>query len=259
LRAEGTLMGLVSSIEFQSSGGADRKPSQGSPDLASALRVLASQGWFSQRSKATRDRLSDIGRLRKFAGRDLICQAGGPPVGLFGLVSGTVSISLPRGDGERYTVKRSDAGFWSGNFPPLSYGLRFACLHTVSPTVMVHLSHHDLTRLVREDPRLYADLFELSTETLQTAFRLISNLTIASADKRLADRLLLELETRGDSDGWIPAPQTERAELINVSLPTVQRVLRRFHQDGLVVSGYGRIRVIDRPALAKLCLAPGYP
>lgn len=40
-------------------------------------------------------------------------------------------------------------------------------------------------------------------ENVGLALRLVSNLAIASSDKRLADRLIMEADSRGNGDGWI--------------------------------------------------------
>ena len=68
---------------------------QASPDLHSALRILEVQGWFAERSKATRTRLSAIAKLRNFVKDERIYLAGDPPNGVFGLVSGSLNVSLP--------------------------------------------------------------------------------------------------------------------------------------------------------------------
>lgn len=93
----------------------------------------------------------------------------------------------------------------------------------------------------------------MTYENFKTAFRIISNLAIASTEKRLADRLIIEVETRGDADGWIPLSQPELAKLIAVSVPTLQRIIRRFVGLGLVKSSYARVQVMDRAALARIC------
>jgi hypothetical protein len=46
------------------------------------------------------------------------------------------------------------------------------------------------------------------------------------------------------------------AKLLAVSLPTLQRVMRRFVNAGVLISKYARIRVIDRSALERLCIDP---
>jgi CRP/FNR family transcriptional regulator, cyclic AMP receptor protein len=118
---------------------------------------------------------------------------------------------------------------------------------------MVQLPAKDLARLLRDDPHLYADFYALTYENFRTAFRIIVNLAIASTDKRVADRLLLEVEGRGDAEGWISLSQPELAKLVAVSLPTLQRVMRRFASAGLVTIGYARIQVMDCDALLRLC------
>jgi CRP-like cAMP-binding protein len=130
-------------------------------------------------------------------------------------------------------------------------------VHAAEPTLTVHLSAQDLARLVREDPRLYADFYSLTYENYALALRIISNLAIASTDKRLADRLLHEVKARGDADGWITVSQPELAKLLAVSLPTLQRIMRRMVKDGVLRTSYGRICVLDHDALAKICSNPG--
>jgi CRP/FNR family transcriptional regulator, cyclic AMP receptor protein len=118
---------------------------------------------------------------------------------------------------------------------------------------MVELPSPQLRKLVRSDPRLYADFYALTYENFRTALQVIANLAIGSAEKRVADRLVLEVETRGDGDGWISLSQPELAKLLAISLPTLQRVMRPFAHDGLVKKGYARLQVIDREALARMC------
>jgi CRP-like cAMP-binding protein len=222
-------------------------------DLASALDVLAAHGWFSQRSRATRARLSAIAKLRTFAKDEMLYLAGDAPNGVFGLVSGSLNISFPRADGEDYTLHRAGAGFWLGDLALFSAGVRLVSVRAAEPSLMVHLPVHDLASLLNEDPSLYADFYALTYENFKTAFRIISNLAIASTEKRLADRLLMESETRGDAEGWIPLSQPELAKLLAVSVPTLQRIMRRFVNAGLVRNKYARIQVMDRDALRRLC------
>ena len=221
--------------------------------LAQALQVVGEQGWFSQRSPETRKRLARIAKLRHFAKDDLVFLAGDPPNGMFGLVSGSFNISIPRADGEDYTVHRAATGFWIGDLALFAEGARLVSIRAAEPTVMVHLPPQELRGLVTRHPALYADFYALTYENFRVAFQIISNLAISSSDKRLADRLLLEHEGRGDKDGWISLSQSELASLTAISLPTLQRVLRRFTAEGLINQRYARIQVLDCEALERLC------
>ena len=172
---------------------------------------------------------------------------------MFGLVSGSLNVSFPRGDGEDYTLHRAGSGFWVGDLALFSGGVRLVSVRAAERSLMVHLPVHDLEALLRDDPRLYADFYALTYENFKTAFRIISNLGIASTEKRLADRLIMEAEARGDADGWIPLSQPELAKLVAISVPTLQRVMRRFANAGLVRNSYAQIQVVDRDALMRLC------
>jgi len=222
-------------------------------ELGRALDLLATQGWFSQRSAETRACLGGIAKLRSFAKDDSIYLAGDRPNGVFGLISGSLNLSIPRADGEDYTVHRAGAGFWFGDLALFSQGIRLVSVCAAEPTLMVQLPVHELRRLVEKDPKLYADFYALTYDNFRTAFRIISNLAMASSEKRLADRLLLEVRARGDEQGWVTLSQSELAGLTAISLPTLKRALRRFSDAGLINHSYGRVQVLDPDALALLC------
>ena len=68
---------------------------------------------------------------------------------------------------------------------------------------MVELPCPQLRKLVRSDPRLYADFYALTYENFRTALQVIANLAIGSAEKRVADRLVLEVEPAAmETDGF---------------------------------------------------------
>jgi CRP/FNR family transcriptional regulator, cyclic AMP receptor protein len=47
--------------------------------------------------------------------------------------------------------------------------------------------------------------------------------------------------------------QPELTKLVATSLPTLQRVMRRFACDRPVINKYARIQLMDRDALERLC------
>lgn len=220
--------------------------------LERALEVVSAHGWFSERSAPARSRLAKIAKLRSLAKSDFVFMAGDRPNGMFGLVSGSLTLSIPRGDGEDYMIHRATIGFWIGDLALFADHNRLVSVQASEPTVMVHLPVPGLKTLVANDPSLYADFYALTYENSATLMQIVSNLAIPSSDKRLADRLLLEVRTRGDADGWIPASQPELATLAAMSLPTLRRVLQRFAAANLIKQRYGHIQVLDREALNRV-------
>lgn len=83
--------------------------------LASAWRVLEMDGWLSDRSPEVRAALRAIARVRELDAGEYLFMVGDRANGMFGLVSGTLDISIPRADGQELTIHRADTGFWFGD------------------------------------------------------------------------------------------------------------------------------------------------
>lgn len=221
-------------------------------DLESALGVLRSHGWFSERSKETQKRLAGIARLRTFEAHEPIYLAGQTPNGVFGLVEGSIKIAFPRNDGENYVAHHAGAGFWVGDLAHFSDAPRLVSIDAAEPTTMVHLRPRDIARLVREDPQLHADFYALTYANFRTALNIIANLAIVSVDKRLADRLLLEATAHPKANGWVQVSQPDLAQLLAISVPTLRRTMGRFVRAGLVEQGYGRVKIVDSKGLQRI-------
>jgi CRP/FNR family cyclic AMP-dependent transcriptional regulator len=230
----------------------DSTNSSACDDLRSAITILENAGWFSQRPQKTRALLTTIARLRNFSKNEPVYLAGDRANGVFGLVRGSLHISLPRMDGEDFTAHRAGAGFWIGDLALFAGSERLVSVRAIEPTQMVQLPADALHELVRENPWLYEDFYALTYQNFRTTFAILSMLSMSSTAKRVATKLLLEADTRADRDGWINISQPELAGLLAMSLPTLQRIMRRFQTAGFIKSSYARIQVLDRNALAQI-------
>ena len=221
--------------------------------LGAALKALSVRGWYAQRSDDLQRRLAEMATLRHFKEGEAIYLIGDTPNGVFGLVRGSFNMSFPRGDGEDYVMHRVRSGIWFGDLALFSAAPRLVSVHAAEPAIAVHITTANLEKLVREEPRYYAYFYQMTYENFALAFRVITNLSIPSAEKRVADRLLLEAAARGEPKGWIKMSQPELARLVALSLPTLQRIMARFVHDELIEQGYGRLRVMDAKSLRQIC------
>ena len=223
-------------------------------ELTAAIAVLSERGWFAERTPGVRATLAAVGRLKDYAaGQPLYLQAD-EPEGIFGLVSGALDIVIPRADGVDLTAHRADPGFWTGDLALIAGQTRLVSVFAAEPTRVVYLPQAELRRLAAEDPHLYADFYALSYSNVALLLRLLANLSTSPSEARVAARLL-QLEEGSTDAPAIRLSQTKLAELVALSAPTLQRVLRRLEENGLVQLGYGRIRILDRQGLRALCSA----
>ncbi len=221
--------------------------------MSEAWPVLEGRGWLSERSRRVRESLREIASVRLFERGEHVYVVGDGANGVFGLVRGALSISLPRLDGEDLVFHRADPGFWIGEAALLARKERLVSVRTVEDSYLVQLPADELLRLVDSNPGLVADFYTLTMGNVETILKLMGNLSVSPSDVRVAFRLLIQDEQLGSDDAWIRVSQEALAELVALSVPTLQRALRRFEDAGLVEIGYRRLRVVDRLGLLHLC------
>ena len=222
-----------------------------SREAASAplLRV----GWLSKQSKVFQTALLAQGRVRAYRAGETIYHEGDPSDGLYGLARGALEISVPSDSGLQVACHRADPGFWIGDLAIFSEQPRLVSIKATCDAELVFVPQSHLWALVDEDPAMLRAFYLLTHQNMALALRLLSNLTVAQSERRLGLRLLHYHELSVEKDHWIELSQEHLADLLALSLPTLQRALRRLADDGLVELAYRRLRVLDPEALLARC------
>lgn len=221
-------------------------------DICAALEIAAKGGWFADRSPDVRKALAAVLQLRNFAAGQAIYRFGDAPNGIHGLISGAIDVAIPRADGVELVMHRADPGFWVGDLALLAGQRRLVSVIAAEPTQVLHLPSAEVMRLLERDPRFYLEFYDLSHRNMATALKLLANLAIAPSEARVAVRLLMHHGERHDGRDEVSLSHGKLAEMVALSLPTVERVLRKLQERGAVELGYGKIRILDRHGLQLL-------
>lgn len=222
-------------------------------DLNRARTVLSETGWLAGRSPQARAAILSCGRLRRFAAGQTIYRLHEPADGLYGIVEGLISILCPSDDGNIFEGHRAEPGYWIGDLALFADQRRLVSIVAVQPTVTLYLPQARLFALVSANPALFRDFYALTHANMEILLRLMANLAISNSDIRLALRLLQFAEQCTDPGGWINIAQDDLARMVAVSLPTLQRSLRRLSDQTLIEVGYGKVRVLDAVRLHEAC------
>jgi CRP/FNR family cyclic AMP-dependent transcriptional regulator len=84
---------------------------------------------------------------------------------------------------------------------------------------------------------------------MSNVLSLIARITLQDSAQRVASRLLTEHRGRGLTDDWISLSQPELAEMLSMSVPTLQRASSKLVAEKLIEVAYGRVRILDRHGL----------
>lgn len=160
-------------------------------------------------------------------------------------------------DGRRHVLNVSIPGDTVG-YPACFFDTALYSVSALSKAVVYAVSFGDIATIFRNHPRAALALFWSTAREAATLAEHLADVGWRNAYERLA-HFLLEMATRlanvGMSDGSrfeLPLTQAKLADVLGLSIPHVNRMLRRLREDGLIEMAGAQVRIVDRSALASL-------
>lgn len=217
--------------------------------------LLRKHGWLADRSPKNQRLILACGRTRHFEKGMALYRYGDQSEGVFGIVSGNVSVTIPNDLGADHMIYVATPGFWIGDAALFSHTNRLVTVTAETDVDAVFLPKPKLLKLIQDHPKILEDFYALSHLNLAVALSLISNLVTPNAEKRLA-AFFLNLDSRQIEPGaWIQLAQDRVASMVALSTPTVQRQMKALSDAGLVEIGYSRFRVAKPTELRRILTA----
>ncbi|MDD5088769.1 MAG: Crp/Fnr family transcriptional regulator, partial [bacterium] len=148
----------------------------------------------------------------------------------------------------------AEAAMFLGRFPATATAL--------ADTELLVLHRAQVLDLIRRSEEFLNFLFGTIAHWLQRLVAKMDELTLSSATARVARYLLAELDKNPPRlDFRVPrvmllAKKGDLATLLNISGPSLSRILRKLSDDGVIEVQARTIYLKDLPALQKLMLPP---
>jgi CRP/FNR family cyclic AMP-dependent transcriptional regulator len=135
-------------------------------------------------------------------------------------------------------------------------GLLTRTTHTASAVArtrceVLALPRELFLRLIDDEPILARRILDVTAHRLQRSAVRETALAFMDAQARLA-RYLLALEAEEHDKGYVTASQEDLARGTGLIRQTVAKVLGRWRRDGWLLTGRGRILILDRKALERV-------
>jgi CRP-like cAMP-binding protein len=229
------------------------------PDLPE--RVFAARGWLSRVPDAVRGELLAASEVRHVVAGEALVGAGEEGGGPFGLLQGRVGCWGTSPHAGPLLGHVAVPGDWFGQGPVQLGVARSVGFAALEPAIVLYLPAVKLRRMAADAPELFRHLARLSETSAQMMVALMTDMLIPDAERRLAAVLVRTRRSALDVEAWATAPlplgQAALAELCGLSRAHVNRMLRRWTDDGLVATGYNNIRLLAPARLAAI--AAGRP
>ncbi len=201
---------------------------------------MRTYGWLSRRPEHFRAEVLKRCHLRRIGPGEALYDAGDHSAGVFGLVEGTIGVELP--NGQVGTIK--SPGYWMGEGTAFRPGSRMTTMVASETSHVLFLPLAEFERLIATAE--YCRYFAILTlEHLEEAISVIGNLMAADPVARVAGRLLTLMRAQPDGRATFPITQDELASMCGLTRQTVNKVVRRFTDEGIVASKYGQLTILD--------------
>ena len=165
--------------------------------------------------------------------------------------SGSIAIVLISGDGRELVINEMQPGDCFGELGLLTGQPHSAgAMARVESEVLV-MPRQAFLGLLEAEPRLARRLLETTAERLASSGEREGALAFLDAETRVA-RVLVQMDQHSHDKGYVTVSQEELAQRTGLTRQTVAGTLGRWRRHGWVVTGRGRIMLLNRDQLAQV-------
>jgi len=215
---------------------------------------------FAGLSRVEREALERRASLRKFApGQDLFAQ-GDMAGELFVITKGRVKVWRASEDGGALTLTLLGRDQPIGTLGAADDRLNHATATAVTQVEAFVWPIEVLRQLMEHSPALTSNVLRTVTNYAEQLIERLEEMASVPVEQRIA-RTLLRMAQRlyGEAaiDGCeLPLSRQDLAELTSSTLPTVSRIMSRWRGERLIAGTRGRVKLLDRAALARIAGLP---
>lgn len=209
---------------------------------------------FSGLNDQEREKINGAIVTQKFSRCDLIYNEGNRINGTYIVAEGVIKIFKTGSDGKDQIIRFAKTGELVGFRSVISEELACSSTEALTDIVVSFLPGDQLTHLIKTNPDFAMSLMKLTCRELGESNKYITDIAQKSVRERLAEVLLLLMDTFDlDAEGFLQVTlsREEIANLVGTATETVIRLLSEFKHDGLIELTGKRIRLVDIPKLFK--------
>lgn len=199
--------------------------------------------------------LLSVAHRRALAPGDSLFLKGSMPDALFGVLQGTLRVSVTGRNGREAVIAVLQPGHWFGEVSLLVGRERVYDTFATEATEMAVVGAPDFHRLIASSFEIHMAFTRLIGMRLRQALRWIDDAILSPLPVRLAQRLLMHAE-QARADGRdaadVAVSQEELAMMLGVSRQSVNRQLKRWEDQGFLRLEYKRVVLLAPGRLLRL-------
>ena len=229
----------------------DSSAAGGATDRVSLLR---NHPLFCELTPSMLERISTYVKRRSFAKGSTIFEKGDAGVGLIGVVSGSVKISVTSADGRDIVLNIIRPGEVFGEIALLDGRARTANAAAMSDCELIVIERREFLPFLRSEPDVTLKLMEILCSRLRKTSEQVQDVTFLNLSTRLAKTLLRLAANDGPSKpaSKVAITQREISQIVGRSRESTNKQLRAWAKRGWIRLERGSVTVIKAAKLVEL-------
>ena len=220
-------------------------------------RLLGECVLFRGLATTERQALCSRIRVRTFAAGETIFLMGAPGDTMMAVLSGNVRISVPSQEGRELLLAILFPGEVFGEIALLDGKQRTADATAMTQCSLATLERREILAFFERHPSAWLNIVSVLCDRLRKTDEHLSEVAFLQLPVRLAKALLRGVSINdhaavGKKSGQIQLSQRELGNLVGAARETVNKCLRGWQEDGIVLIKAGVITIVDRAALEEL-------
>ncbi len=205
---------------------------------------------FGALTPAQQSAVFSVGRLRRYADKQMIAQCGATDHYLSIIEAGAVRLSRVGRDGQLAVTATLQPGDSFGEFTVFAHAPRQFDFHAIGDTRIREIPREVLLKLLSQSPDVMGKLIEVLARKLLSATQALEAVRSLPLIPRTARLLLALTDGQNPSARW-EGTQTELADTLGLTRVSVSHALRELRRQGLIRTAYRRIEIPDVNALQE--------
>ena len=197
-------------------------------------------------------RLAAASTPRRLQKGQLLFSQGEPGDAVYVVASGNIAIVLATADGRELVINEMRTGDFFGELALFPGQTHTAGAVAQAASLVLCIPCGDFLAELDSQPALMRRLLDAFAQRLRASSERESALAFMTAPARLARLLLQNVAADGLTGPLVTISQEELAQRVGVTRQTVAKVLGGWRRAGWIITGRGRIMLVDRAALKRM-------
>ena len=207
---------------------------------------------FTGLNEGALGKLASVSHLKRISKGQVLFLQGDSGRAAYVVYQGVIAILFTTADGRELVINEMREGEFFGELALLLDQPRSASALAREDSQVIRIPREEFLALVEAEPKLMRNLLDTIAGRLVNSGERESALAFLHAPARTAHFLLGRAAEEEGQDDLVSLSQEELAQHIGVTRQTVAKILGEWRRDGWIITGRGRIMLVNLEALGTL-------